>query len=79
MTTKIDMQLDRQIQAHGGELKDLILPASTAEDLKHQAADYSIVSLSNRQLCDLELLMNGAYSPFAGFMGQADYQSVLDH
>lgn len=71
-------QTDGLIQAHGGELIDLILPASAAEDLKSQAAAYPTASLSNRQLCDLELLLNGAYSPLTGFMDQADYQSVLD-
>ena len=33
--------------------------------------------LSARQLCDLELLLNGAFAPLSGFMGQADYDSVL--
>ena len=32
--------------------------------------------LTRRQLCDLELLLVGAMSPLAGFMGRADYESV---
>jgi sulfate adenylyltransferase len=34
--------------------------------------------LTERQICDLELLANGAFSPLAGFMNSADYQSVID-
>ena len=36
------------------------------------------IVLSGRQLCDLELLMNGAFSPLTGFMTSTDYESVLD-
>jgi sulfate adenylyltransferase len=34
--------------------------------------------LSRRQLCDLDLLITGAFSPLTGFLGQADHQSVCD-
>jgi sulfate adenylyltransferase len=40
------------------------------------AAPGSIV-LSNRQLCDLVLIGNGAFAPLDGFMGEADYQRVV--
>lgn len=36
------------------------------------------LTLSQRQLCDLELLLNGGFAPLTGFMGQADYESVLE-
>ena len=32
--------------------------------------------LTDRQLCDLELLLNGGFWPLSGFMNQADYESV---
>lgn len=35
--------------------------------------------LSRRQLCDLELLLNGAFSPLTGFLSQADYEEVIHH
>lgn len=68
----------KQIAPYGGELHDLVLSSEAAEALKVAAADYPTITLSQRQLCDLELLMNGAYSPLRGFMLEAEYTSVLE-
>ena len=35
--------------------------------------------LNKRQICDLELLLNGAFKPLEGFMTKNDYDSVLDN
>ena len=37
------------------------------------------VTLTRRQLCDLELLLNHAFSPLDGFLGRADYEEVIAH
>lgn len=37
------------------------------------------VVLTQRQLCDLELILNKGFAPLSGFMGEQDYQSVLNH
>ncbi|MBA1149287.1 bifunctional sulfate adenylyltransferase/adenylylsulfate kinase [Ectothiorhodospiraceae bacterium WFHF3C12] len=66
------------IQPHGGELKELYLGAEAAEAEKRNAADYPSWDLTQRQLCDIELLLNGGFSPLDGFMAQADYQGVVD-
>ncbi|NVK74125.1 MAG: adenylyltransferase, partial [Oceanospirillaceae bacterium] len=63
---------------HGGELVNLIVSESQAQALKSEAGNYKSWDLSHRQLCDIELLLNGGFSPLNGFMSQADYQSVLD-
>lgn len=60
------------------QLVNLIVEPKRAETLKKLSLDYSGLTLTPRQLSDLELLMNGSFSPLTGFMNQADYESVLD-
>jgi sulfate adenylyltransferase len=65
-------------EPHGGELKDLYLPEGKADLEKEKAKDYKSWDLTARQLCDLDLLMNGAFSPLEGFLGEQDYESVCN-
>ena len=64
-------------EPHGGELKDLYLSPEDAEQEKAKAKDYPSLDLKARQLCDLELLLNGAFSPLEGFLNKDDYESVV--
>jgi sulfate adenylyltransferase len=66
------------IEPYGGALIDLTVPAETHEELKTYANHLRSLQLSARSVCDLELLATGAFSPLDRFMGQADYQHVLD-
>ena len=61
---------------HGGTLVDLIATEDRASELKEQSKDWPSWDLTARQLCDLELLANGGFSPLTGFLNQADYESV---
>jgi len=64
------------ILAHGGALVDLIADPERAADLTTASRDWPSWDLTPRQLCDVELLLNGGYSPLRGFMGRRDYEST---
>ncbi|MBN8481955.1 MAG: bifunctional sulfate adenylyltransferase/adenylylsulfate kinase [Xanthomonadales bacterium] len=64
------------IAPHGGRLVDLFVAPSERAELKAAAAALPAWDLTARQLCDLELLQNGAFSPLGGFLGRADHEAV---
>jgi sulfate adenylyltransferase len=57
-------------------LVDLRTGLERAAELKAASKDWPSWDLTARQLCDLELLTNGGFSPLTGFLGRADYESV---
>ena len=66
------------ISPYGGKLVDLFAREEMAELFAH-TENLDSIQLTERQICDLELLAIGAFSPLDGFMNRADYQSVLDN
>src|SRR6266480_1685149 len=64
------------ISPYGGQLIDLFVK-EPADELRDYAGRLQSVQLSERQVCDLELMATGAFSPLDRFMGQADHKSVL--
>jgi sulfate adenylyltransferase len=52
------------------------VPAARAAELKAHSKDWPSWDLTARQLCDLELLMSGGFSPLRGFLNRADYEGV---
>lgn len=68
---------DSLVTPHGGKLVDLIADPERAAELKAQARELPSCELTPRQVCDLELLLNGGFSPLTGFLGRADYESVV--
>ena len=65
---------------HGGVLKDLVArDAPRHAELSAEAEKLPAVVLTERQLCDLELIMNGGFSPLEGFMNEKDYDGVVEN
>ena len=67
---------DHLIAPHGGTLVDLITDADRTATIKAESRDWPSFDVTPRQLCDLELMMSGAFSPLTGFMTRADFDPV---
>ena len=67
------------IMPHGGLLKELYLAPEEAATEQAAARDYLSWDLTPRQLADLELILNGSFSPLTGFMGSEEVDSVGAH
>jgi len=63
--------------AHGGDLKNLYLGAEEVAAEKERSRNLDSWDLTPRQLCDVELILNGGFSPLEGFLGRADYEGVV--
>ena len=59
-------------------IPELYVSYDSAQKLKLEASELVSWDLTPRQICDLELLMNGGFNPLKGFLTEADYNSVVD-
>ena len=66
------------IEPHAGRLIDLMASPQRAIELREASRDWPSWDLAPRQFCDLELLLNGSFSPLAGFLGRADHDAVCE-
>ena len=66
------------VPPYGGALVDLVVPAEERDALTAEANRLPSLQMSERSMCDLELLATGAFSPLDRFMGSADHRRVLD-
>jgi sulfate adenylyltransferase len=72
MTRKIDL-----VSPHGGQLVDRFVREGHASELARLAEKLPRLTLDAREIADLELIATGAASPLEGFLGEADYESVV--
>jgi len=59
-------------------IPELYVSYDSAQKMKVEAAALTSHDLTPRQICDLELLMNGGFNPLKGFLGEEDYNSVVE-
>ncbi len=65
------------IPPYGGKLVNLVVEGKEREELIERAAHMPAIKITMRNLCDLELIATGGFSPLTTFMGKADYDRVL--
>jgi len=65
------------IKPHGGQLVNCILTADQAENLKNRLNEFKKITLNKDLVQDVKNIARGVYSPLTGFMGQADFLSVI--
>ena len=58
-------------------IPELYVSSDSAQKLKVEAGNLPSWDLTPRQICDLELLMNGGFYPLRGFLSEADYDGVV--
>lgn len=61
---------------HGCRLVSLLVDGWQREQLRVLSRDWPSWELTPRQLCDVELLLNGTFSPLEGFLNRAEWESV---
>ncbi len=69
---------DHLISPHGGTLRPLLADGPRAAALKDESRGWPSWDLTPRQMCDLELLLSGAFSPLPGFLREDQYSSVCE-
>lgn len=67
------------IQPHGGKLIDRVLKGKDREKAIERAASLPRIELDDFAISDLEMIAIGGFSPLIGFLGRADYDSVLSN
>jgi len=74
---KIMSQIKTLIQPHGGKLIDCRLSGQEREQTFFRASNLPRLTLSNRNIADLECIATGVYSPLEGFVDEPQYYSIV--
>jgi sulfate adenylyltransferase len=65
------------ISPYSGKLVNLVVESAERDELIARAGQLPSIKITMRNLCDLELIATGGFSPLTTFMGKADYERVL--
>jgi sulfate adenylyltransferase len=77
--TETSIKTDEKLIApFGGDLVNLVVSEEEASEAKAYSGELPSIQLSNRSMCDLELLALGGYSPLDRFMSELDYRRVVE-
>ncbi|MEL6550027.1 MAG: bifunctional sulfate adenylyltransferase/adenylylsulfate kinase [Pseudomonadota bacterium] len=68
----------RLMQNNLAPIPELYVSYDSAQKMKMEAAELTSWDLTARQICDLELLMNGGFNPLKGFLSEVDYNGVVE-
>ncbi|MGA9855069.1 MAG: bifunctional sulfate adenylyltransferase/adenylylsulfate kinase [Gammaproteobacteria bacterium] len=69
--------MNKTYKPQDGILNTLYVDDTTVVRLKPESTQLASWALTQRQLCDLELLLNGGFTPLQGFLNRADYERVV--
>src|SRR5262245_56444840 len=78
ITQSIPVKPSNLIAPYGDTLVNLVVPPEAVDEVKTYANHLPSLQLSERSLCDLELLATGGFSPLSRFMTRDDHQRVLE-
>ena len=67
------------MQKNLAPVPELYVSYDSVQKIKMEAAELVSWDLTPRQICDLELLMNGGFNPLKGFLSQVDYNCVVEN
>jgi sulfate adenylyltransferase len=75
---RVDLETENLIAPYGDALVNLLVPAEEREETQARASALPRIKLTQRVICDLELLATGGFSPLRSFLGREDYRRVVE-